>query len=112
MQAVIKRIDGIIKELYQIQRTIKALSILDEEPKKCQHKQYVVYDEDGDIVMKGCQVNVKKFIGIGDTRFQNMLNKGNEYKGYTIDEVIEDDKALKLLSDTQKHLNAENKMER
>ena len=91
MQAVIKRIDSIIKELYQIQRTIKALSVLNEDPKEWEYNQYILHDKDGNVVMQGTQTQVRNVAGMSCVKFKKMLEDGSEYNGYTIDEVIEEE---------------------
>ena len=88
MDKIIKKIDKAIEDLEKAKSALEA--IYSEQKAKeyeMKHsKQYIVCNQKGEVALTGNQYQVFGFLKIGESKLKELVESGDEYKGFTVDE--------------------------
>ena len=88
MDKIIKKIDKAIQDLEKAKSALEALYAeqQDKEYKEKHSKQYIVCNQKGEVALTGNQYQVFGFLKIGESKLKELVESGDEYKGFTVDE--------------------------
>lgn len=88
MDKIIKKIDKAIQDLEKAKIALEGLYAgqQDKEYEEKHSKQYIVCNQKGEVAMTGNQYQVFGFLKIGESKLKELVESGDEYKGFTVDE--------------------------
>ena len=88
MDKIIKKIDKAIQDLEKAKMALEALYAeqQDKEYEAKHSKQYIVCNSEGEVALTGNQYQVFGFLKISESKLKELVESGDEYKGFTVDE--------------------------
>ena len=91
MDKIIKKIDKAIQDLEKAKMALEAMysEQQDKEYEAKHSKQYIVCNQNGEVALTGNQYQVFGFLKISESKLKELVESGDEYKGFTVDEGVE-----------------------
>lgn len=88
MDKIIKKIDKTIKDLEKAKSALEGLYAeqQDKEYEEKHNKRYIVCNQKGKVALTGNQYQVFGFLKIGEAKLKELVESGDEYNGFTVDE--------------------------
>lgn len=88
MDKIINKIDKAIQDLEKAKSALEGIHFEQrcKEYEMKHNKRYIVCNSKGEVALKGNQYQVFGFLKIGESKLKELVESGDEYNGFTVDE--------------------------